>query len=187
MYRKELPSDWITALIGAILLCLLAPLTFTAGGLDIPITLQGLLVVWIPLVTGWRAGALAVMGYLVAGGLGLPVFAEGTSGWERFSGATGGFLFGFAIAAVLVGWAAEWWADRGREYPAAAGVMLILSGQILLLALGLSWYYSIIPLREPLIQSLEIWLQPVLLKTAMGGLIFTLVGRILGRTKQQLT
>lgn len=187
MYREDLPADWIMALAGIVLLCLLGPLKFTAGSMDIPITLQGLLVIWIPLVVGWRAGALAVLGYLVAGGLGLPVFANGSSGWELFTGAHGGFLFAFAISAVVIGWVAEWWAERGMQFPAVAGVALLLLGQALLLVLGLSWYYNIIPLNEPLIDSLTPWLKPVLLKAALGGLAFTLVGRIVGRIKQQKT
>ena len=55
----------------------------------IPITLQSLLVVLVPILLGWKLGVVAVIIYLIAGGMGLPVFAYGTSGWERFTGVHG--------------------------------------------------------------------------------------------------
>ena len=69
----------------------------------IPITLQSLLVVLVPILLGWKLGVVAVIIYLIAGGMGLPVFAYGTSGWERFTGSTGGFLMAFPLAAIF-GW-----------------------------------------------------------------------------------
>jgi biotin transport system substrate-specific component len=48
-------------------------------------------------------GVLSVLIYLVAGGLGAHVFAQGANGWEHFIGATAGYLFGFPVVAYLVG------------------------------------------------------------------------------------
>jgi len=41
--------------------------------------------------------------YLLAGILGLPVFAGGTGGIARFAGPTGGFLVGYLLAAFTAG------------------------------------------------------------------------------------
>ncbi len=47
---------------------------------------------------------LSVLIYLVAGGLGAPVFAGGSSGFGHLIGATGGYLVGYVFVAILIGW-----------------------------------------------------------------------------------
>ena len=73
----------------------------------VPLTLQSYFVLLAGFVLGpWR-GALAATLYLLAGLVGLPVFAGGTSGWQRLLGPTGGFLWSFPLAAGVAGWATK--------------------------------------------------------------------------------
>jgi biotin transport system substrate-specific component len=60
-----------------------------------PFTLQTLAVVLAGPLAGARAGTLGLVLYLLAGALGLPVFAAGGHGWEVLAGPTGGFLWLF--------------------------------------------------------------------------------------------
>jgi biotin transport system substrate-specific component len=53
---------------------------------------------------------MAVLLYLIAGAIGAPVFAGATGGFVHFFGPTGGFLFGYLLAAVTAGL----WAGRPR-------------------------------------------------------------------------
>ena len=92
--------------LGLLLMGWLAPQVWSFQG-QLPITPQSLLVVLWPLLWGWRIGTASVVLYLLAGGAGLPVFADGAHGWQHFTGSTGGFLMAFPIAAVVVGWLAE--------------------------------------------------------------------------------
>jgi biotin transport system substrate-specific component len=69
----------------------------------VPVTLQTMFVLLAGLILGPRGGAAAMLLYLAAGCLGLPVFAGGKAGLAVLLGPTGGFLLGFAPAAMLAG------------------------------------------------------------------------------------
>ena len=101
----------------------------------VPITGQTLAVFLVALTLGWRLGGAAVGLYLLEGALGLPVFAGFSGGIAKFAGPTGGFLIGFLVAALAIGWLAE----RGwtRNVLLTAAAMLI--GTVLIYALGLAW------------------------------------------------
>ncbi|RMG75307.1 MAG: biotin transporter BioY [Bacteroidetes bacterium] len=116
------------------LVSLLAPIGWTPPGSTLAITLQTLvLLVQAQLLGSWR-GALVALLYLVAGALGLPVFAEGATGWAHLWGETGGFLWGFVGGAWLAGRLA-----RGERHR----LLRLLSGQALghafILLAGFGW------------------------------------------------
>lgn len=94
-------------------IALMAALTAVGGMIAIPvgpfspvpITLQTMFVLLAGLILGPRGGAMAMVLYMVAGILGLPVFTGGKAGLAVFLGPTGGFLLGFVPAAVFCGFA----------------------------------------------------------------------------------
>ena len=137
MFEQQLnraPAWMRTAAFFAALagIMVLSPLQWTTSE-GVPITLQSLLVILVPAILGWKAGTAVVLVYLLAGGLGAPVFAYGTSGWERFTGSTGGFLLAFPLAAILSGWAMQL---RTKSMLIVA-TFILFAGQLLILALGL--------------------------------------------------
>ncbi len=69
----------------------------------VPVSLQTLFVLLAGLILGPRGAVFAVLLYLAAGCLGLPVFTGGKSGLAAFLGPTGGFLVGFIPAAAICG------------------------------------------------------------------------------------
>ena len=68
---------WLVFLLAVGLLVTLSPITPFTTEDGIPITLQSLLVVFLPILLGWRVGVAAVVAYLIIGGLGAPVFSYG--------------------------------------------------------------------------------------------------------------
>jgi biotin transport system substrate-specific component len=100
----------------------------------VPIVLQNLFVMLAGLLLGGRWGLISVAVYLLAGAVGLPVFAGGTGGIGKFLGPTGGYLLGFAAAAYLIGVISE--RGRGRV---AIDVMAMLAGTLVIYAFGVSW------------------------------------------------
>lgn len=104
----------------------------------VPMTLQTLAIILIAATYGFRLGTLTVLAYLAEGFFGLPVFTNtppAVAGPAYFLGTTGGFLAGFVLLAMIVGYAA----DRGwdRSIPRLFGAIFV--GEIALFALGFAW------------------------------------------------
>lgn len=107
------------------------PLPFS----PVPITGQTLAVLVVGISLGARRGALSVLLYLVEGVMGLPVFAGGALGIARIVGPTGGYLWGFALAAFVVGLLAE----RGWGRRMYSAILAMLIGNATIYLLGLPW------------------------------------------------
>ncbi|MDI4662737.1 biotin transporter BioY [Xanthobacter autotrophicus] len=101
----------------------------------VPITLQSYVLITLAALMGWRFGGLTVAIYLFAGLMGLPVFSGGRSGLGMLTGTSGGFIVGFLLTALLVGWLQETWA-RLKPLPLFAALAL---GHLLLMVLGAGW------------------------------------------------
>lgn len=166
---------WLVYLLAIGMLVTLSPITPFTTDDGIPITLQSLLVVFLPVLLGWRIGVAAVVTYLIIGGLGAPVFSYGTSGWERFTGSSGGFLMAFPMAGLLAGYAME---QFQHSKSVLIGALLLFAGQFIILGLGLFWYRAIIPVEESMFASVERLLPGLFIKTAFGGLALVLIQRL---------
>jgi biotin transport system substrate-specific component len=110
--------------------------------------------------------ALSAQGlYLVLGGIGLPFYAGGESGWHHFAGATGGYLVGFVLAAVLVGWLARRGVDRTPHGTALAFV----AGSLLIYAVGVPWLAVVIGVG--LAEAAALGMVPFLVGDALKALL----------------
>ncbi|AFK17963.1 biotin transporter BioY [Haloferax mediterranei ATCC 33500] len=69
----------------------------------IPVTMQVLVVFLAGIFLGPVWGGVSMGLYLVAGGLGAPVFSGGSAGLAPLVGPTAGYLWSYPIAAALVG------------------------------------------------------------------------------------
>jgi biotin transporter BioY len=101
----------------------------------VPITGQTFAVLLTGALLGSRLGALAMFAYLLEGASGLPFFRGGASGVAYMTGATGGYLLAYPVAAYVVGLLAERGWDR-RYFSSAAAMLL---GSLLILAGGWLW------------------------------------------------
>ena len=180
MFRKHLhlhsplvDASVLTAL-GLVLMGWLSPQVWMFQG-NLPITPQSLLMVLWGVLWGWRVGTATVVLYLLAGGLGAPVFADGASGWVHFRGSTAGFLFAFPIGALVAGWLAE----QPTKLRYGASALLLLLGQFVIVMLGLAWQRGIVPVEWTWAETLLQLAPAVLVKTALGTLVVVFVGRAL--------
>lgn len=73
----------------------------------VPITLQVLFVLLAGAMLGAKWGSLSMVVYVLLGLVGLPVFSGGSSGIGVILGPTGGYLFGFIVAAFVVGYLSD--------------------------------------------------------------------------------
>ena len=100
--RRRLNRIVLPALFAA-LISVGAFMAFPLPGSPVPIVLQNLLVVLAGLLLGPLQGGAAVLLFLVLGALGFPVFSGGHGGLAWFAGPTGGYLVGYALAALVAG------------------------------------------------------------------------------------
>lgn len=177
---NKLQDDIILSLVSLVTLVLLGhiQLDLVEG---LPITLQSLLVVLFPLMFGVRVGLIFVSAYLLAGGFGAPVFAGNESGWDHFLGATGGFLLAFPIAALFSGVAGE----MASKIPSLnrltfmTGAIILFVSQVIILLLGIGWMDALSHTSFEFTSKITSLMPRLLVKTALGTIVFVLIGRIL--------
>jgi len=120
---------------GAGLTALAAQVSFRLPWTDVPYTLQTGAVLLVGVALGSRLGAASMALYVLAGAVGLPVFAAGRSGIMSEAGGltlTFGYLIGFVLAAALVGRLAE----RGWDRHAASSAGLMALGNLVIYLVG---------------------------------------------------
>ena len=103
-------TDIVTSkLFGVISFTLLTAIAaqFTIPVRPVPFTLQTVMVVLAGAFLGARYGAYSQILYLLAGSIGLPVFAGMSFGFMSLFGPTGGYLLSFPVAAFITGYLVE--------------------------------------------------------------------------------
>ncbi len=158
-WRRDLTRDIILVLLFGLLIALSARLVIPLPGSPVPLTGQSFAVLLSGALLGSRRGLAAVMSYLGGGVLGLPVFFGGASGAAHLVGPTGGYLLGFAVAALLVGCLAE----RGFDRRFASSLVMMILGQASIYLFGLLWLSRFVPFGH----LLRLGLYPFLLGDAL--------------------
>ena len=100
----------------------------------VPIVLQNLFIMLAGLLLGGRWALISIGVYLLAGLVGLPVFAGGTGGIGKLLGPTGGYLVGFAAAAYWIGTISE----KGNR-SVLVDIFAMVSGTLIIYVFGVSW------------------------------------------------
>ena len=124
-------ATWLGVPVFAGLLGLAAQASFRIPPIEVPFTLQTLVVLLAGSVLGSAAGTASTGLYLLAG-LVLPVYAEQSQGWEVLTGNTGGYLVGFVAAAWVVGKMAE----RRQDRKVMTAFSAFLIGSLVIYAFG---------------------------------------------------
>lgn len=131
--KKSLTADIALVLSGTTLTAIAAQMSIPNQ--PVPFTFQTLAVLLVASTLGMVRAALSLTLYAVVGALGLPVFTAQAHGIEYLFGATGGYIIGFILAAILVGWLAE----RGWSKSSIGMVASYLLGSLVIYAIGSSW------------------------------------------------
>ena len=146
----------LLAFAGSWLVALLAQIEIKLPFTPVPITGQTLGVLLVGASLGAGLGGVSMLLYLAQGAIGLPFFSGGDSGVEflRLSAAAGGYLWGFVLAAAVVGALAERKWDRSVR--SSIGAMFL--GEVVLYAVAIPWLMQ--ALDVSLSRALELGLAP---------------------------
>lgn len=139
--KKEIAIP--TGLVTPLIIALFSFLTFAAAMIKIytplspvPFTMQTFVLFMSIYYLNGRQAGLSQAVYIMAGLIGAPVFASGAAGMLSLVAPTAGYLIGFVVAAVLMGFAAS--KIKLNYFSAFA---LFTAGSAILLALGTAHLY----------------------------------------------
>ena len=131
--RTGLLADAVLVVAGAALVALAAQVRIPFD--PVPITGSTFAVLLVGASLGAVRGTSSLSLYVALGILGAPVYTGQSSGWEYFTGATGGYLVGFVLAAAVVGYLAE----RGWDRRLSSAIAAMLTGSVAIYGIGLPW------------------------------------------------
>jgi biotin transport system substrate-specific component len=136
----------------------------------VPIVLSTLFAILSGLLLGSRWG-LASMGlYLLVGAIGMPVFAGGKGGFAHFFGPTGGYLFGYVVAAWITGFISE--RSRGLL---VLDILAVVVGSLTIYTLGVPWLKMVTQMSWP--KTFMVGVIPFLIGDAMKAAVALVLAR----------
>ena len=153
--KSEVNFTFITKVLTVIVCSLILVLSakIKVDLYPVPMTLQPLAILMIAMLCGRNISVATVSLYLFQGMIGLPVFAYG-GGLPYLMGPTGGFLFGFLMASLIVGELA----DRGwgkflfkSIFAMMLGMLTIYTFGIIQLGIINGFQFAIIKSMQPFI------------------------------------
>lgn len=126
----------------------------------VPITMGTFAVLALGAAYGPALGLATIVGYMLIGALGFDVFA-GTggevNGLAYMMGSTGGYLLGFVLATVLLGYGAT----RGWDRSVLKMVGLLLAANALIYIPGLAWLTVLYDMTA--VKAIEVGMVPYLI------------------------
>lgn len=128
----------VLVVLGIAVLALTAKMQVFLPGNPVPITLTTFGVLTIGAAYGPRLGVLTIFGYLLLGAFGMDVFAGSSAekaGLVYMMGGTGGYLVGYLLAALALGFAAR----KGWDRNVIPMALAMLVGSVLIYVPGLLW------------------------------------------------
>jgi biotin transport system substrate-specific component len=168
------------ALLTALAAQISIPLPFT----PVPITAQTFAVLVSGAALGSGLGAASQALYFMMGAVGLPFYAEASGGWEAATGATGGYLVGFIVAAWVVGFLAE----RKQDRNVWSAIPAFLTGNAVIYLFGVPWLlYSVSAFttwEDALVAGLLPFIVGDIVKVALAGLSLPLAWRAVGDARR---
>lgn len=127
------PRDITFGAVGIALLAVSGWITVSLG--PIPFTLQTMALIFEVVALSPRQSVLSVFGFLVLGGVGLPLFGGMSGGVSSLLGPAGGFLFGFGLGVL-----AALPARRLMPEGVVRDVVIALIVSVVVYAVGLAWF-----------------------------------------------
>lgn len=139
----------------------------------VPMTMQTYVVLVLGMAYGAPLATITVGAYLLEGALGLPVFAQG-GGLAYLTGPTAGYLFGFLVAASVMGKLA----NRGWDRHLGHSLVAMLLGHGLIFAFGVAWLALAVGVEKALAVGLTPFIAATVLKTLLAGFTLPLLRRV---------
>ena len=170
-------TNFVTVIICSLLLILSAKIKVDLY--PVPMTLQPLAVLMIAMLCGRNISVAAVSLYLFQGMVGIPVFAYG-GGLPYLLGPTGGFLFGFLFASMIIGELA----DRGWGKQNFKSVFAMLTGLMVIYVFGIFQLSILKGFDFAIINGLKPFIVGDLYKLILAALILPQIWKLVNKVNK---
>lgn len=144
----------------------------------VPFTMQSYVILVLSMAMGFRLATATLLLYLAEGAMGLPVFASG-AGLGYMMGPTGGYLLGFLLAAMTVGYLA----DKGFDKKISTAVLAMIIGTAILYIPGVLWLAHLFGMDKALTVGLHPFWFSMIGKLLLGALTLPLAWKWVGRER----
>lgn len=149
----------------------------------VPITMGTFAVLTIGAAYGPRLGLATILGYMLVGALGFDVFAGSSAekyGITYMMGGTGGYLVGYVLATLALGFAARKGWDRSVSKMAGA----LLLGNALIYVPGVLWLGVLYGWDKPLLEwGFTPFVAGDAIKLVLAALLIPAVWKLVGRAR----
>lgn len=169
----------IAVFAGSLLIALSAQIYIMLPFTPVPITAQTLSVLFAGSLLGSKRAVLSVLLYIAYGAVGFPVFSENSAGLVKLFGATGGYIFGFILAAYAVGKFTE----NGWDRFLGKSLTAMLLGQLLVFVPGLLWLGQFVGYANVLEQGFYPFVIGGIVKTLLAGSSSVLAWNLIRKLK----
>lgn len=122
-YELSIPKKLVLSLVMVGVTALLAQIQFPLPWSPVPVTGQTLGALLAGVLLGAWWGGISMLLYGLLGAFGLPLFAGWTGGIAVVAGPTGGYIAGFALAGLFLGFVTDRYV-RSRSFFVMLGLML---------------------------------------------------------------
>ena len=170
-------TNFLTIVICSLILILSAKIKVDLY--PVPMTLQPLAVLMIAMLCGRYIAVSAVSLYLLQGMVGIPVFAYG-GGLPYLLGPTGGFLFGFLFASILIGELA----DRGWGKSIFKSVFAMLIGLLIIYICGVFQLSVLKGFDFAIINGLKPFIVGDLYKLVLAALLLPQIWKLVNKVEK---
>mgnify|MGYP001055803115 CR=1 FL=1 len=150
----------------------------------VPMTMGTFAVLTIGAAYGPMLGLTTILGYLIIGALGFDVFAGSSAeayGLTYMMGGTGGYLVGYVLATLALGYAARAGWDRSMGKMALA----MLLGNVIIYLPGVAWLGVLYGFDQPIVQwGLTPFLIGDALKLGLAALLLPAIWKMVGDARK---
>ena len=170
-------------ILGVIALAVAAKIKVLIPPSPVPITMGTFAVLTIGAAYGPRLGLATILAYMFVGALGFDVFAGSSAekfGLTYMMGGTGGYLVGYVLATIALGY----FARKGWDRSVIMMALAMLIGNALIYIPGLLWLYQF---ASGWAQTFEWGITPFLIGDAMklgvAALLLPAVWKLVGKAR----
>ena len=184
----------VLVVLGILALAIAAKVKVPVWPSPVAISLGTFAVLTIGAAYGPRLGLATMLGWMLVGALGFDVFQNSSAekyGLAYMAGPTGGYLLGYVLATLALGWAAR----RGLDRSVPGMALALIVGNVLIYVPGLLWLHHLVAtgLHDPATygsawnQTLAWGLTPFLigdaLKLALAALVVPGLWKLVGAAR----